>query len=85
MSAHTPAPWGIRARAGARIIDSPSGYVARIARSGNAEANAFLIAAAPDLLVSARRLLDSIDEIALTDEDARQALIAAIAKAEGRT
>lgn len=73
MSAeHTPGPWG---------IDDPLSP----ARHEEAEANARLIAAAPDLLAACKALLDvSLQGGAQARYQARADAIEAIAKAEGR-
>ena len=62
----------------ASVSNSPEPHML----SGEAEANAALIAAAPELLAALKRIRDA--EI-LTGETARQIAIAAIAKAEGRS
>lgn len=92
MSEHTPGPWrpghidhwergekiAIRAE---HIDDQP--YIAFLPDlDGNVEANARLIAAAPDLLEACHAAL--CPHSLLTMEDAKQMCRAAIAKAEGK-
>lgn len=95
MSAHTPGPWRVEGRTvyGAKsghIIshgtnaygDGPEGYVCNT--SGTSEADARLIASAPDLLEALQNLLGFSShpksvEFEMAKDDAR----AAIAKASG--
>lgn len=99
MSTHSPAPWGIVGRYGKysdEIADANGQAVAwAFTRKGDpqsvtgvlphpqGEANARLIAAAPELLDALRMVLDDPDSLAgrpRTEECVREA----IAKAEGR-
>lgn len=61
---HTPGPWNADSKSamtGNMIIKDRFGRI--IAQTGlDSEANARLIAAAPDLLLTAQRALESIDE-----------------------
>jgi hypothetical protein len=85
MSAHTPGPWRVaRLRSGAwAVVDRgtrdivPSIFTQR--DGGEDEANARLIAAAPDLLAALKYLLELGG-----DDDRRITADAAIAKAEGK-
>ena len=89
MSKHTPGPWRIdrgsktgTARgisASARNIVNFNGLAKPM--SNETEANARLIAAAPDLLDALRYVLDCIERNEISD---MQPARAAIAKAEGR-
>ena len=93
MSAqHTPAPWSveidhhnnapefIRAYADGEMYDLAS---VLCDETGNASANARLMAAAPDLLAALQDLLNATEET-YDNRHERQAAIDAIAKAQGR-
>jgi len=95
MAEHTPGPWRVDGRE--IIYDDTSGLPYVVAKTGlyvltpnmdaNAEANARLIAAAPDLLEALEAVLhDSYHQLdsQMTDETERKVL-AAIAKAKGET
>jgi hypothetical protein len=96
MTQFTPGPWTVKAGDGCRGIHGTDGHgrIAKItmrrsitaANLTELDANARLIAAAPDLLAALRALLlilecepDTTDELSLTEKAAR----AAIAKATG--
>lgn len=109
---HTPGPWTVETndttRCGLLVVDSQNVYVARMEGDhgisvdeslARAEANARLIAAAPDLLEAAKLALNSYIEAMASEYDfpssrwidregdtdpAVVLLRAAIAKAEGR-
>jgi hypothetical protein len=97
MSKHTPGPWKTVAR-NYPIADTgdydgcwevltgdPKKPIVQIwGDSDEDEANARLIAAAPDLLEALRRLLDSGDVRDAAEKGALAAARAAIAKAEGQ-
>lgn len=54
---HTPGPWVARQRpSGHHAIESSQGELARLCGEANAEADARLLAAAPDLLEALQRL-----------------------------
>ena len=79
MSAHAPGPW--RASFGAIIPPGKGHFIASVnRRNPNAEANALLIAAAPELLAALRDLLSAIGGEESTDIWCQNAR-AAIAKA----
>ncbi len=92
---HTPGPWSLGkahetaqnhavckgARVLARVVGS--GYPIGIGASPESEANARLIAAAPDLLEAAREAIEDISDGDLYLASKR--LYDAITKAEGRT
>lgn len=88
MSKHTPGPWRVDPSM-SLCIDSPSGNVGlmNLARpKAESEANARIVAAAPDLLEA---LIELATEERRDDDDpvleaARAKARAAIAKAEGR-
>lgn len=89
MSQHTPGPWGTIWIDGTYVVDANGGKtdIAHVLNRGNpdtTEANARLIAAAPELLTMLRRFYEATygktDLISLLDfEHAREA----IAKATG--
>lgn len=95
MSKHTPAPWEVVRRTNSHLeIEAPNqiGYSAKkiaTLSATNFEANARLIAAAPDLLAELHRIVDANPR--LWDEDmrdqfeqwAKNRARAAIAKVEG--
>ena len=88
---HTSGPWAVRGPEGTNVYllqnygFGASGWGIHNVSTEQAKADARLIAAAPDLLDVAKRILDrgyvseSIDE----ERSDHQALVAAIAKAEG--
>ena len=98
MSKHTPGPWEIRREKNGYIIgiwvpnsvnpDNEPGKGGTIVIDGcpcgNSEANARLLAAAPDLLAACCQALDYLDAIStrtMPATDERDTLRAAIAKA----
>ena len=94
MNKHTPGPWGIKTtETGTKAVFSSStgAWVAHTVRSlsSTQDANARLIAAAPDLLEALNRVLPQYEALLKdcglrslgTADQAR----AAIAKAEGKT
>ena len=95
MSTHTPGPWHVTKGPAAREIRADDGpYIASVydiaVTYGERNANARLIAAAPELLDAARLAVDAIGQtrddfgLKVELEKAYLALRAAIAKAEGR-
>jgi hypothetical protein len=96
MSKYTPAPWHYQEKSDAYthiVRDADNRYVCGCSQdsSGNAEANARLVAAAPDLLEAAKKLIEGAesegwDRTRGTDEPRTgiSELRAAIAKAECR-
>lgn len=99
MSKHTPGPWQINAISNERekisIIDADMCFVAEVWKTyvngeSRQQANASLIAAAPELLEACQALLDGIlfTRGASMSEDRRRTLTTiarqAINKAEGR-
>ena len=94
MAEHTPGPWEVRGRWYIGKADDPSSlaevkscYTVPASNEAEHEANARLIAAAPDLLETAEHLLSLLgarfrpEDIAVVR--ARKGLRAAIAKAKG--
>ncbi len=89
---HTHGPWTARANGAQWVVDA--GRKQRVASINTAlmgqEANARLIAAAPDLLEAAREFVRQMDHMAriahydLSGNRGYQGALAAIAKAEGR-
>jgi hypothetical protein len=86
---HTPGPWNYRPLAGARsqwVILAGDRYP--LATVGTVEADARLIAAAPELLASLESVLESIADLELISAKEHEARVMtayrAIAKAEGR-
>jgi hypothetical protein len=84
---HTPGPWSL-STCGDFIVDKTGGSIARIFWAGHseeAEHNARLIAAAPELLSIVKKL--AYNEGMIGEEDFRRAMwpimMAAIAKTEG--
>lgn len=92
MSAHTPGPWRVNRKGGSQTtVLSDDDLVVATAWSSTyrdaAEANARLIAAAPDMLAALEDALDAItDGVILPDrrDEAIRVIQAAIDKAEGR-
>ena len=90
---HTPGPWHAaasdrNAMYRDKVADARDGLVADCFTStlgrGIQEANAHLIAAAPDMLDELRRLFDAYEAGDAYDEDDMTRVRAAIDKAEGR-
>jgi hypothetical protein len=99
QATHTPGPWEISKNEAGELDICEAGagnMLADLAKCKNAEANARLIAAAPDLLEALRGLIDQLEAagIHIPGEDSGQwhgaegisfsRAIEAIAKAEGR-
>lgn len=87
MSKHTPGPWDYFTRQdiygeNISIIQSVEGY--RIAEEIVEEADARLIATAPELLEACKIALEAVENPANWNIKARIALTTVIAKAEGR-
>lgn len=90
---HTPGPWVVVRAGNSTLIrsDSQRGYFAKIegacagAHGAEGEANARLIAAAPDLLEALKKALPLLEEHirGRSVTEAIEAAEAAIAKAEG--
>lgn len=88
MNKYTPGPWSVEARKGETwVCRSDSAVLARIAAAkGSQQANARLIAAAPDLLEALKRLSAQCDRLRMPEQamtDAEKSAIAAIDKATG--
>ena len=92
MSAYTPGPWAIRMPADGfqtrhPAIDGDTGGVALAEWNGNVErtnANARLIAAAPELLAALQWAIDQVeDDLDLDHQAALKAARAAVARATG--
>lgn len=89
---HTPGPWR-RALSGAAnqpgtiiVAQGDSRYVASVNYRGSVDrtsADADLIAAAPELLETCKRLMEQISETGTVNQLEGQRAIAVIAKAEG--
>jgi hypothetical protein len=89
-NAHTPGPWEAWQRQSAVFVVACDFQVALLCDGNNSEinANAHLIAAAPDMLAALRGILDDAKAYGMADSAFSGSLIeaaAAIAKAEGRT
>lgn len=82
---HTPGPWHLDPfRKYANVHGEVMSHLARVPiDTAEAEANARLIAAAPDLLEACREALSILD-YERADVETRAQVYAAIAKAEGR-
>lgn len=84
---HTPGPWKVREDyAGAQSVVSADAFLARVGppNTEQAEANARLIAAAPELLEALQGLLAAVEQGTLPGSGkAQDAARAAIAKATG--
>ncbi len=88
MNTHTPGPWELR---GSRLVTDSQGVL--IAENiganypGTPEANARLIAAAPDLLAACKRMSEALRNAPHETQNAYQGILTdidnAIAKAEG--
>ena len=70
MSEHTPGPWRVETRGGmaGREVRAVATYVVATVNTtsndeGNREANARLIAAAPELLTALREMVKAVDEL----------------------
>lgn len=88
---HTPGPWTARPRrtgdswwVEAPIEGGRLGYLAECVGRNASEANALLVAAAPDLLQALRDVLEMIDHEIPVSVGSLGKARAAIAKAEGR-
>lgn len=92
QTTHTPGPWGCTETEGSWTIsaDADPVYIATVAMPGRmskvdqAEANARLIAAAPELLEACQLALDSLNSLVATNTLSKQLLRAAIARATGK-
>ena len=88
-NAHTPGPWEVRQRQSMVFVEVCDFQVALLCDGNNSEinANAHLLAAAPDMLAALTLAEIAADPTATADEraKAKSAIRAAIAKAEGRT
>ena len=84
MSKHTPVPWQYKRTSGFDY-GSTAYWIPEVCTNIDTEANARLIAAAPDLLESAKLLIDSYDICRKdrTPDVIFERLRAAIAKATG--
>ncbi len=92
MSKHTPGKW-VAEFDGEHwnvVVEGGEGFGRDIVGceglfrcDGSDQANAYLIAAAPELLVAGRMLIDSIEGRGTTPEEAITAIRAAVAKATG--
>ena len=82
-TSHTPGPWEVfNSHTGPYVIDSAEqGAICKLEWCLEAEANARLIASAPELLAALKRLLS--DVIVCYDVGVLREARAAIAKAEG--
>lgn len=90
MTQHTKGPWYVKAGKSGYSIKA-SGMIMRqdktiaiVPDKGGAQANAALIAAAPDLLEALKILIDAREEDRLADQEEYNRGRAAIAKAEGQ-
>lgn len=85
MSKHTPGPWSAEHWAGKwYVVDHIDISVASISR--DSEANANLIAAAPDLLEALEGLLVTAENFGVgSSSDSHAAAIQAIARAKGES
>jgi len=94
-STHTPGPWTLDSvdEDSGLIgwwIHGPTGHVCHVydrRLTRRAQADARLIAAAPELLAAAEHLLDRLDadHLGAWDRNERDALAAAVAKARGES
>ena len=106
MTAHTPGPWTLLARPdharGFKVTDADGEFVSYLPasryhderRDGEAESNARLMAAAPDLLAALQTVTTALHSccLVITDDEARKDALemvadarAAIAKARGES
>jgi hypothetical protein len=86
MSGHTPGPW----RADEKVVRGPGGIPIALLATVDAESNARLIAAAPDLLEILQALaplIDSVDQLlgSRAGTSLGEKVRSAIARAEGRS
>lgn len=90
----TPGEWSVRTDGGSITIRNKKQTIARLAISANSQrvlqglANAYLLAAAPDLVAALKRLLTLCESGADPFEEPNRAVVSqslrAIARAEGR-
>ena len=83
MSKHTPGPWELWGTASPSQVIAAENYFVAQTLGRNDEANARLIAAAPDLLVACKELLEVWEEAPAYGHASAVKARAAIAKAEG--
>lgn len=89
MSTHTPMPWDYDTDEGYSMVDGPNGYIAKVFQGtceGQGEANARLMAAAPDLLDACQAAMTCCGGPEYWNGETRLFLLlmqAAIAKATG--
>ena len=91
MSKHTPGPWHYEQKGGGLVGIFPSGIETAVAFTRNNEADARLIAAAPDLLAALRYVYEYYAPMTIFDDEtgdtghdeAMEIVRAAIAKARG--
>lgn len=86
-SQHTPGPWKANKWAPGWSVSAPLHglTVCMLPERDNSDANARLIAAAPDLLAALHIALESMDAIHVPQEwDTRSVIRAAIARARGQ-
>lgn len=81
MTQHTPGTWTVRRSGLATLVVGPDGAIAKMLGSSLADADEFLIAAAPDLLAALESVIHDRPS-AHTDAIWEQA-VRAIAKARG--
>jgi hypothetical protein len=86
MSKHTPGPWTLKVGPfGEHSIKAPDkkSVASVLQKRADVEANARLIAAAPELLEVAKACLTAREKFGLADLDLTRTLKAVIEKAEG--
>lgn len=83
MSKHTPGPWEYRGHAWVQTADDKKTPIANFNFYAATEANARLIAAAPDLLESLQELMVAADHVSGGPVTWLEKARAAIAKATG--
>ena len=83
MSKHTPGPWEYRGHAWVQTADDKKIPIANFNFYAATEANARLIAAAPELLEASKEMLQLIDTICRVEGATVRKARAAIAKATG--
>jgi len=85
---HTPGPWKAVQAYGYKVKTADGKIVANVPTrcplTGENPANAYLIAAAPNLLAVCQMALDALDDHPELHDDTRQSLRDTIAKATGR-
>lgn len=85
---HTPGPWRLDNRAGGRVVAGIDDTVANTRCQSDLqhqhEANARLIAAAPEILAALEQLIDDMQDGHCVCEQAKQEAIAAVAKATAK-